>query len=184
MSGHRSLQRTQRIQQVRSPTTRSKPPLSAAKKKQLLQDIEDSGGLQLFSLHQVRISRPDFYDNPDYVLRQVQNFIYRLRQLPDNEYLLKLSNYQVVAASRVSDLFSPTEVLSPPPNSTPVPFDPVETSTNALQTSSEISTTQFLTPPPRVSNGPLRMSLTAGNNALALRPTHHDECEGSLLGFF
>jgi hypothetical protein len=181
MSGHRTFQRTQRVQQVRSPTTLSKPPsLPAAKKKQLLQDIEDGGGLHVFSLHQLRLSRPDFYDNPEYVLRQVQNFVYRLKQLSDNEYLLKLSHYQVVASSRVSHFFASPNVLSPSSDSTSTQQDPVETSrppTDTFQTPSEIPNSQFLTPPPRISNSLSRMN----SSALALRPTHHDECEGLLF---
>ena len=183
MSGHKSLHRTPRIQPRRSETTGKNPQLCAAKRKQLLHDIEDGGGIQVFSLAQIRADRPDFYDNPAYVLKQVQNYIYQLKRLKDSEYLLRLSKFNVVATSRVSTFFSPTtEACAALPSPSP-PSTPLLSVASPPESPTPIFESPFQTPSPRRPNYyTARMSSSSGHNALALRPipTHHDEVEGML----
>ena len=187
MSDHRTLIRNPRIQLERSRTTRTKSQLSAATKKQLLQDIEDSGGLHVFSLQQLRAKRPDFYDSSKETLRQVQNLIQVLKKLDDSEYLLKLSSYSVVATSRVSNLFSPTTeeacLSSPTPRVPSVPPPETPHTTSSIANEQVTTESAFLTPPRRTNYTSTRMSSSSGqHNALALRPipTHHDEDKGML----
>lgn len=102
------------------------PPLCLATKKQLLQDIEENGGLHVFSLSQLRLSRPKTFDGNKELLRQVQNYIYQLKKLDDTRYLLKLNQYGVLASSRVSHCFSP-EPLPTPAQPLPIEFPPTPT---------------------------------------------------------
>ena len=104
-----------------------KPPLCVAKKKQLLHDIEDGGGLQVFSLSKIRLARPNFYDDPEYVLKQVQNYVYQLKNFDDTKYLLQLNHYGVLASSRLSHFFSPGSPASQPATTPQTPALPLPT---------------------------------------------------------
>lgn len=170
------------------------PPLSLAKKKQLLQDIEENGGIHVFSLSQLRQIRPQFYDEPEYILRQVQNFVYQLRNCEDSRYLLLLNQFNVLASSRLSHFFSPESASQP---STPqTPALPLQTADS--QPTPTLPEATFASParhnqrstfasPSRYNRVSLPssaprfvspMSSVASSNALALRPGNHDEVEG------
>jgi hypothetical protein len=163
------------------------PPLSLAKKKRLLQDIEENGGLHVFSLSQLRQARPQFYDEPDYVLRQVQNYVYHIRNYDDRRYLLLLSQYNVLASSRISHFFSPESASQPSTPQTPAP--PLQTADSQPPALPEAT---FASPArhnrrstfasPLRSSAPRFVSpmssVASSSNALALRPGNHDEVEG------
>jgi hypothetical protein len=165
------------------------PPLSLAKKKQLLQDIEENGWLHVFSLSQLRQARPQFYDEPDYILRQVQNYVDHIRNYDDRRYLLLLSQYNVLASSRLSHFFSPESASQP---STPqTPALPLQTADS--QPTPALPEATFAASPERHNRrstfaSPSRSSVprfvspmssvASSSNALALRPGNHDEVEG------
>ena len=169
------------------------PPLCVSIRKKLLQDIEENGGLHVFKLSQLRKARPRVYDDNEKLLRQVQNYINFLKKINDANYLLLLSQHQVLAASRVSQFFPSTDsILSPQPDSSPLVLQPSDSHPTSSATTpltpvrpQYIPTSSpapvFTSPSSSRYNRNSGHTMSSSNsNALALRPmaTNHDECEG------
>ena len=157
----------------------SRPPLCVATKKLLLQDIEENGGLHVFSLSYLRAARPQTYDATEYRLKQVQNYIYQLKQLNDTKYLLQLSHFGVFAASRLSQFFAPDEPTIP----TPSPLSQTPTTPPRFHDIPLSPPVPTFTSPSRYHRTTANTMSSSSSNALTIRSTatHHDEYEGLLL---
>lgn len=90
----------------RRPQIRRNQGLKEHLQKQLLKDIEDNGGLRVFSLARLVNEKSDTYGGVDSTLRrQVQNCVDRWKRQTDSEYLLLLNYFGVRAASLQSSFY-------------------------------------------------------------------------------
>jgi hypothetical protein len=168
--------------------------LNEATQRKLLEDIEKNGGLQIFSLARLVKEKPDTYGgkrvngSQDTALkRQVQNCVKEWKRLEEAQYLLLLNHYGVRAVSLQSSFYIPDQPVgaaSPVPlisNPEPIPATPpiIEPSSiDQVSTLPSITTTNFISPPARVSRSATTMNYSS---ALVVRPApgnHNDEVEG------
>ena len=170
----------------RRPRTRRSQGLKEHLQKQLLKDIEDNGGLRVFSLARLVNEKSDTYGEVDSTLRrQVQNCVDRWKRQTDSEYLLLLNYFGVRAASLQSSFYprysesTAVEVIPDTRRLNPTLSVPIQPSSHQ-QIRSSLS--QF--PPPHQINAPLSYATQTftspsrssrysnmNNNALVLRST-------------
>ena len=172
----------------RRPQTRRNQGLKEHLQKQLLKDIEDNGGLRVFSLARLVNEKSDTYGEVDSTLRrQVQNCVDRWKRHTDSEYLLLLNYFGVRAASLQSSFYpshrlaSTTVEVIPETDthireSTSLPFkssllERDRSSSSQFAGSQQINERQS-SYPTQTFTSPSRYSrhLNMNTNALALRP--------------
>ena len=157
------------------------PPISELTKAQLLADIEENGGLTVFSLKRLKLAKPDIYNLPKPALRQIQNCVSQWKKLDDVKYLLLLSHYNVRAGSRhplyYAAVDSNLELSPQSPNKAiqPTPISHLPLPSSAPTTFA--SPSRYNWNQSAMSNNNLQSS-----NALTihscLQSTHHNEVEG------